>query len=107
MSHRDGESSALVFPVDVAVTWAAKATGTNATNAKANTRKTILENLECMRLSSAIKLNDQMENAVSEHKFRLVLTRLRTMNTEASLRHFQTYHRMIPQDHNFFCKLPS
>jgi hypothetical protein len=57
MSHFEAESSAGVFPVGVAGTWAAKATDINATNAKAKIQLTYFETRMYMRFPSGKKLN--------------------------------------------------
>jgi hypothetical protein len=59
MFHFDPELSQGALPVAEAVTWAARAMGINATNAKAKTQLTYFEAREFIRLSSAMKLNDQ------------------------------------------------
>jgi hypothetical protein len=79
MSHLDGELSAGAFAAGLGASWAARATGINATIDKAATRISDFDTREYMRLSSAIKLNGQMKKAVCERKPRLELTQLRTM----------------------------
>jgi hypothetical protein len=65
MSHFDAESSAVAIAAGLAESWAARATGINATNAKARVRIRDFETRAYMRFSSAIKLNEQIVGAVS------------------------------------------
>jgi hypothetical protein len=65
MSHFDAESSAVASAAGLAVTWAARVTGINATKARARIQLTDFETREYMRFSSAIKLNEQIVGAVS------------------------------------------
>src|ERR1035437_5045982 len=64
MSHFDAESSTGAFQVGEAVTWAAKATGINTTNAKAKNRLKYFETQAYIRSPSVIKLNDQMKSCL-------------------------------------------
>jgi hypothetical protein len=57
MSHFDGESSGAVVAAGLGASWAARARGMDAANAKAITRLTDFETRENMRFSSAMVLN--------------------------------------------------
>jgi hypothetical protein len=63
MSHLEGESPEEVLPLELFVVWAPRATGIKATNAKARARLIDFKTCACMRLFSAIELNDQVEMA--------------------------------------------
>lgn len=56
MSHLDAESSAVVFAAGVAVSWAIKAAGNNATVAKTRTLLKDFKTREYIRVTSTMKL---------------------------------------------------